>query len=441
MPQTSITKDLRKLMAFGSGLGIEIGAENLEIAVTRVRLNRVQVLGRTTIAGYAGRPAAEWGAEITRFLNSLGAGYLSGTVLLPRRDVIVRLVSLPGVASKDVEGAIRLQLDSLHPYGEEDVVWGWSPLGWGAVLVGVARRDTVDRYHQLFTEAGVPVASFTFAAAAMHAAVRLNGPLAEQGFVALGQSASGGVEVYGESPARPVFSAEFEFAPQRAAALALSELRLEPGTPALALEEVLPKPAVNPVENDLSRNARPYVTALAGACPRLAPSANVLPPEKRRDHSRSAYIPTAILGAALLLVAGGAYGYSRYADHRYLERVEAEIKRVEPQAQHAAALERQTLQVRARTALLDRLRNQTKGDLDALNELTRLIEPPAWTNTIDLTTESVRLAGEAPQAAPLLKILDSSPFFENSAPDLIQRSNNGGTGEMFMIHTSREKGK
>jgi hypothetical protein len=437
----SITKDLRKLLAFGSGLGIEIGAEALEVAVTRVRPNRVQVLGRRTLAGYASRPAAEWGAECTRFLNELGVGHLSATVLLPRHDVIVRLVSLPGVASKDVEGALRLQLDALHPFGEDEVVWGWSGLAWGAVLVGIARRDTVERYHQLFTEAGIAVSSFTFRAAAVHAAVRLNGTVREEGFVALSRPASGGVEIYGESPARPVFSTEFDTAPQRATALALSELRLPPETVPLPLEEVLPKPALNPVENDLSRNALPYATALAGACPWLAPAANVLPPEHRRYNSRAVYVPTLALGGALLLVAGAAFGYSKYSDHRYLEKVQAEIARIEPAAQRAAALDRETLQIRARTQLLDRLHAQTRADLDALNELTRLIEPPAWTNSVDLSRDSVRIAGEAPQAAPLLKILDSSPYFENSAPDMIQRSNSGSGGEMFMIHTSREKGK
>ncbi len=77
--------------------------------------------------------------------------------------------------------------------------------------------------------------------------------------------------------------------------------------------------------------------------------------------------------------------------------------------------------VRARAQLLDRLRNQTRGDLDALNELTRLVEPPAWTNSINLARDSVRITGEAPQAALLLKILDSSPLFENSALDMVNR--------------------
>ena len=184
---------------------------------------------------------------------------------------------LPGVAQGDIESAIRFQLDTLHPYGDDEVCEGWSALPYGGVLVGIARRSVVDRYHQLFTEAGIAVSSFTFSAAAVHAAIRLNGAASGAGFVALSRSPPGAVEVYGESQSRPVFSAEFELAPERATILALSELRLPPDTVPLRLEAVLPKPDVNPVENDLSRNALPYATALAGACPRFAPSANVLP--------------------------------------------------------------------------------------------------------------------------------------------------------------------
>jgi hypothetical protein len=438
--QFPISKDLRKLMAFGSGVGIQIGAQDLEIVAARVRPGGVQVLGRLVIANWAARPAAEWGAEYSKFLKSLGASYLSATVLLPRRDIIVRHLALPGVSNRDVEGAIRFQLDSLHPYGEDEVVWGSSPLGYGAVMVGIARRAAVDRYFQLFNEAGIAVAAFTFSAAAFHAALRLNGPTASEGFFALGRSATGGVEVYGESPARPVFSAEFDMPPQRAAALAISELRLAPGTQPRALEELLPKPSSNPVENDLSRNALPYATALAGACSRLAPAANVLPVENRRYSSRAMFIPTLVLAGIVLLAVVSVIAYSRYAESRYLKKMQTEIAGLEPRAARAAAYDRQAAQLRSRAELLDQFRSRTRLDLDTLRELTRLIEPPAWTTAIDLTRDGVRVTGEAPQAAALLKILDSSPEFENSAPDVIQRSTSGA-GEMFQIHTSRENRK
>jgi Tfp pilus assembly protein PilN len=439
MPQDStISKDFRKLFAFGSGVGLEIGGTDLEVAITRVRPNKIQVLGRLAIENYASRPAAEWGAEYTRFLKAAGVERLSATVLLPRRDVIVRQIALPGVAAKDIEGAIRFQLDTLHPYGENDVVWGWSPLAYGGVLVGIALRSTIERYVALFVEAGIAVRSFTFSAAAVHAAIRLNGAGHGEGFVALSRSAGGAVEVYGESPSRPLFSAEFDLAPQRATMLALSELRLAADTAPKTLEEMLPRPAVNPVENDISRNALPYATALSGACPRFTPAANVLPPEYRRFNSRAVFIPTVVLAALLLLVAGSMAVYASWSEKQYLKQVNAEIAKLEPLHRRADSLDKETALARARAQLLDQFRKQTRMDLDALNELTHLLEPPAWSNNIDLARDTVRIAGETPQTAPLLKILDASPFFEKTE---IQMSAPRANGETFQIRTSRRKGK
>jgi hypothetical protein len=438
---TSITKDFRKLLAFGAGVGIEIGTASLEVAAARVRPSSIHVLGRTTIHGFTSRPAAEWGMEYARFLKSVGLKHVSATVLLPRREVIARQLALPGVAGKDAESAIRFQLDTLHPYGDEDVCWGWSRVKFsdgpaGAALVGIVRRSTVDRYVELFSEAGIAVSSFTFSAAAVHAAIRLNGHNSGEGFVALSHTASGSVEVYGESAARPVFSAEFDVAPQRAALLALSELRLPPETPPRTLEEILPKPTVNPVENDLSRNALPYATALAGACPRFAPSVNVLPPEHRRLSSRAMLIPSLVLAAVVLLLAGGLWFYSGYADRKYLAGLNAQIAKWEPRAERAAALDREFDRLRARIRLLDQYRNQTKNDLDTLNEITTLLTPPFWANNVDIRRDAVRINGEGPQAAPLVKLLDSSPFFENTVPDA-ENPAPGGAGELFQIHASR----
>jgi len=128
--------------------------------------------------------------------------------------------------------------------------------------------------------------------------------------------------------------------------------------------------------------------------------------------------------------------WPKYQDRRYLKTLEAEIARAQPGALRAAALDREIDRTRARTALLDQYRSRTRADLDALNELTRLVEPPAWTNAIDLTRDAARINGEAPQAAPLLKILDSSPLFRNSQMDMDQHAA-VGPGEVFQIHTTR----
>ncbi|MGA3098669.1 MAG: hypothetical protein ABSF25_19620 [Bryobacteraceae bacterium] len=437
--QIPIPDDLRKLMRFGSGVGVEIGDKDLEIVAARVRPSRIRVLGRLVIPDFASRPAAEWGAEYARFLQSLGATHLTATVLLPRREVIVRMVSLPGVSSRDMEGALRLELDSLHPYGEDEVAWGWSYLAPGAALVGIARRSVVERYVQAFAGANVPVSSFTFSAAVLHAAVRLQGDGRPAAFVALGRTASGAFETYGESPSRPVFSAEFDLPAQRAAALALAELRLPPETAPLRLEDTLPQPSQNPVENDLSRNALPYATALAGACPRLAPSANVLPPEHRKFSSRAMFIPTIALAALLLLCLAGGWVRSRAAEHAYLAGLRAETVRLEPLLKRAQKLDRDAADARARAQWLDQYRTQTRRDLDVLSDLTSLIQSPAWTTGVDITRDTVKLQGEAAQATSLFKIVNSSALLKNTRLEYEQPNPAGG--ENFVISAAREAAK
>ena len=421
--------EIRKLLAFGTGVGIEIRSGDLEVAIVRVRPSGVRVLGRLEIRDFRAKPASQWGREYAVFLKSHGAGHLSATVLLPRQDVIVRQISLAGVSNRDLAAAVALQMDTMHPYGEDDVQYGWAALGSGAVLVGVMRRDTMERYAGVFSEAGIAVACFTFSAGAVHAAIRLIAPPAA-GFVALTPT-----EIYGESQVRPVFSAELDRAPERAVELALAELRLDPDTPPVTLDMVLPAPRVNPIENDLARDPLPYATALAGACPWLTPMPNVLPPERRSTTSRIRYVPTMVLASLLLLAVGALVAYPKMEDGQYLQKLEAEIAKLEPQAARAQALDRQIDTARGRSRLLDDFRNRGRRDLDALNELTRLMAPPAWTNLIEMNRENVNITGEADQAAALLSLIDGSPCFQNSEFTMIAKN---GSNEVFRVHTIRE---
>ena len=85
--------------------------------------------------------------------------------------------------------------------------------------------------------------------------------------------------------------------------------------------------------------------------------------------------------------------------------------------------------------LLDEFRGRSKYDLDTLNELTKLLAPPIWTQGIDMTRDAATLTGEAEQAAPLLKLLDSSPYFRDSSFSIpIVKA---AKSEMFHIRTAR----
>jgi Tfp pilus assembly protein PilN len=411
--------DFRKWLAFGTGVGVEVREQELRVTIVRVRRSATAVLGSATVTDYKGRPAAEWGGELSTFLRKLGAAHIAATILLPRQDVIVRTVQLPGVSDRDIEAAIRLQIDSLHPFSEDDVYFSWGRIGeTSSILVGIARRERIEQLSSMFAEAGIKVASFSFSAAVIYAAIRLGAAAPPAGFVVV-SPAEREIEVYGESPARPVFSATFPPIANRALALAKSELRLEPETEPSVFTDLLPKPAVFPADHDpntteFSSHAMPYATALAGACPWLSIDGNLLPIERRRGSSRVRLIPTFALGTILLVFLGALGAQSRWADSRYLGVLQHEVRRFEPQARKVDSLDKAVTATRARSQLLDEFRRRAQYDMEALTEITRLIPPPGWVASLEMDRQMLQIAGEADQAAGLLKTIDNSRLFERS---------------------------
>jgi Tfp pilus assembly protein PilN len=425
---------IRKWAAIGSGAGLEIvgprGSESLRISAVRVRPQGARVLGGFTVEDFQHQPAGSWGADYAAFLGKLGIRHVAANVVLPRHEVIIRQLSMPGVSGKDLAGAVQFQLDGLHPYNEDDVIASWSRLEHSStVLVAIVRREVVQRYATLFAEAGIKVAGFTCSAAVTYSALRLFGGTLPAEILAY-EAGESSVEIYGESPAKPVFSATFNIHQEgaeleRAAAQASAELRFESAPPLRELHEML---GADP--------ALPYAAALASACPRLCLPLNLLPIEQRETSSPMVWIPSTVLAALVLLAAGATTALPGFENRRYLGEINAEIAKVQPEAARAAVIDRDIDLTRKRTLLLDAFRARSKADMDVLAEMTRLLASPAWLTSLDLNGQQVNVSGETDQAAVLLKAIDASPQFESS--EFVSPPQRTATGEVFRIRTSRE---
>lgn len=408
---------VRKWLAVGSGVGIEIGPADLTASIVRMRPSGATTLGVETIERFRERPAAEWGRQYADFLRRHGVAHVAAVVLLPRAEVIIRTVAFPGVKDSELAGAVNYQLDSLHPYDEDDAMLGWARLDPVHLLIGIARRQVFDDYAGLFAEAGVKVASFTFSAAALRSAIRLvdDPPKA----LLTGQATAGGFEVYGESEAKPVFSAVFDLPPDRAFALAAAELRLPEGTEPRDLGIGLSQAA-----------------AMVSACPGLSLDANLLPESQRQASSKLRYVPTAVLTATLagLLVAIALH--KPYDEKVYAEALRAEIQATEVLSSRVGSLDKNLAETRKRVAQLDEFRKRTRADLDLIREMTATFPPPAFLTSLELTRETVTVTGEAEQAAPLLRVLDGSPRL--AASEFITPIGRLASAEVFRIRSQRE---
>jgi Tfp pilus assembly protein PilN len=427
--------DLVKWLAVGTGIGIEIGSEDLTVTVARLRPNGARVLGELSIPHFREQPAADWGAAYASFLQKLGVSHLAATILLPRDEVTVRQISLPGVTDKDLASAVRFEIDSLNPHSEEEIAYDWARIGkTSSVLIAITRRSVLERYTALFSQAGVKTSGFTFSAPTIYSALRLLSAPPKDGFVAI-EPAEHGLEVYGESTTRPIFSARLDQPPDRVRTLAVSELRLPPETEAPWLHDVLPRPLAQPETYEASRACLSYAAALSGAGPLRPISLNLLPREQRQSASRLRYVPTAVLAFVVLLLAVAALAYPSYSDRQYRGLLQTEITALDPLARKAANAERETVNSRNRAQTLDNFRQQTHQDLDVLNELTHVLAPPAWLSSLQLTRSSVNITGETDQAANLIKLLDSSKQFQSSAFSLPLQKSPGG--EVFSVRSNR----
>jgi Tfp pilus assembly protein PilN len=422
-PKPSATRDWRAWITFGSGIGIDCLGDDLLVTAVNVRFGRVTLLGEKRLRGISSWPAADWGAEYTAFLKEFDLNHLAAHVVLPNDAVTVRVLSLPPLGTKELEAAVAFQIDSLHPYSEsDDVAYAWSKLSRpGAVLVAIARREVIQKYSTLFAEAGIKLASVTVSAAAIHASLGLLAKRATAGFAALDEDEAG-LEFYGESDSRAVLSFHATSGGPRTESYVRSELRLPVDQPLEPLRDLLPEPHRKGEVSDLTALAKPpyasvrsYCAALTAACPLLTHPLNLLPEEQRESNSRMIYLAPAV-AILLLLVAGVVYAVQGpWQREAYLKTLNAEITKLEPAARRSKQLDKDMADAMSRIRQVDAFRSRSKADLDVLNELSRVLPPPIYLDSLEVKRTEVFVSGEAESAAGLLKEIDASPLFKQSA--------------------------
>ena len=464
----------KRIFRWGTGCGIEIRGAHLRVVALKSRPAGVSVLGSTVLRNFRERPPHEWGAEYAAFLAEHALTHLTATVSLPRNEVIVRQISLPPVSRKELAAAVAYQLDTLHPFGDDDVCYAVAPLAEKAegkgqlpVSIVIAERATVDAYADLFEAAGIAVQAFTVAAAAFYAGLRVRWDAPPAPFV-IADLRGPKLEFYGECSSLKTFSAEFDvrsMPSSRALQLAGAELRLEQGAaaplivcggeepedenlPVAALEEseaagfemrsaaeFLPTPLAAPSDFDLTRDGAAMAVALEAACPRMGWRANLLPVERRKTSSRWLYAPTAALAAALMILALAFALRPAVQDRNYIQALEAATAQFSQVATQVNQTKTESDEAKRRAALLQAYEERTVADLRILSELSTLIPDTVWLNNLDLDDQGVRIAGESASAAPLLGVLSESQWLANAtfATSLIKTEN----GERFQITAER----
>ena len=425
---------LQKWRSIGTGLGIEVGPENLEVSLTVVRPNGIRIVDALTVLRYRERPAAEWGSDFQAFLNKNKISHVSATVVLPMQDCISRSIALPGVPNSEIAAAVQYQLDGLHPYAEEEATHSFSRLApprKSSYALGIARNAVIEDYATLFDEAGIDVAAFLTPAAAIYSALRILQAAPAEQFLAIHEDSSG-VIVYGETNTHPIYCVRFPDASSRGIASASAQIRLPGDAPVARLAALLPHTERLEISSTIS-----YAASLAGALPSQALSLNLLPDDRRKTSSPWRWVPTLVLLVLLMGLGLGFAYYQDYENQRLLTRLDAEIARLQPRLNSVRTIDTQISTAQQKLQFLRTFSAYPQQDLDSLRELTRIMPMTSYISRMDLTRNEIGVTGEIDQSMELLKMLDASPFFKESEFTGSPSRNQLGK-EVFNIRSKRE---
>jgi Tfp pilus assembly protein PilN len=383
------------MLTLKTAIGIAIRGEDLEFVCLKRTLGGVSEPETMRLEKYRAMRPADAGRAYRQFLERCGLSATNAMVALPRRQVLLRVITLPAEAKHNLAKAIEYQVDTLHPFEEGGVDYDFAVLrqdeGRLQVAVVMVDKGTAQEHYEWFSQAGIAIAGFTASAAALYAEIHAQAPViavAANGAEAeiLGVSADGVVS-------KQVLAAQVE----REVALCRAELRMSP--------EAEPRLVENP--NVALATAR-------AALERRPFAVNVLPPERRVFRSPWMYAPTYALGgmAALLLMALALRGTVQ--DQLYLNRLNGEIRQLEPRVAFIDRLDTQHRKALDRLLLLRSLRAETSVKAQALAELTRILPPAVSLSEVDSRDGLVIIAGQAEAAGGLLGTLGSSPWFRNA---------------------------
>jgi Tfp pilus assembly protein PilN len=428
---------LKRWTSFGSGTGIAIGPDNLQVALVEVRPQGIRVVDAIEILRYRERPAAEWGAEYDTFLRKHKWTHVAAYAVLPAREVMARTLALPGVQDQELAAAVAYQLDGLHPYEEDQAEHSFARLqapNQTFVTVNIARRDIINEYATLFEEAGVPVAGFTSPAAAYYSALRVLQLPPEDQFLLTAESETD-LEIYAETPSHPLYCVTFPVQHPRALEAASSQVRLADEAPRGRIASFLPV-----AESTVPYSPLAFAGALVSALPKQALRVNLLPAGRRRESSRWKWVPTLVLIAFLAAAALALHFFQEFENRRLIAALEQEAVQYTPRLNRLRQVEARLKSVQGQLDDLQSFLRQPQQDLDALRELTRRIPPQAWVSRLDLLADRAVITGEIDQATDLLRILDESPLFAETQ-FTAQPGRTADGREIFQLRTNREKPK
>jgi general secretion pathway protein L len=341
---------------FQTTVGIDIAASGLRIAAVQSRIGGFHLTRFEEVTGFSSMSDAGKADTIRELTQKYNLRQARLFLTLSRELGICREIELPIEAADRVRSAASLQVESLSPWPADEVYWDCATLESAAALKGDKTfRVTICIVPRIVLD-----------------------------------------------PLRRVFAG---------AGVSLAGVTLARTSTVGADEENPPNSAVSGMET-ISEAKMSAVDAALQGFSKAGATLNLIPADERFRRSHLQYAVTYALVAALLLLAVLWVVRAPYQWSVYGAELDSEIEKLKPDTNEVAAKEAALDQAKASYETLRTRIESRDFNLEALQEIARVLPADGWISSYGAQGRTVTLSGFAQSASAVQKVLEESPLFE-----------------------------
>jgi Tfp pilus assembly protein PilN len=434
-----------------TGIGIELRGEDMLISSFQSQFTGGAFTHFTCIGDYRHRDKEELRQEILHFLKSNGLGKENIVLGISRRDIILRHLDFPYEVSDNLSQVVRYQVQSYEPTDEDRFYYDYVPLDGDngkkkiSVLLVMVRKTLLEEHLAFLQELGIrpSIVSCSFAGLS-NIFLHDRKDVKDKTFLLADFTPSslellvmhqGAFRYSREVPKeegqswRDVILREVEeaaskmrFGPEDA----LEKLILAGDFSESVREEIssvipdceLLKDSIRfgvPVENmpHLQKAATSIGLAFTGMVRRPPMRINLLPAELRIRQKRWAYVPTILLGLAILALLL-SLGFHRMAQNRMLIRkLDREIETLKAPVARAQSFQNQVKELEEKIKSIEDLFGQRDMNLEILRELTTILPDDTYLRSYNYRDGNIQMSGLSNSSSDLIPKLENSPLLSN----------------------------